>query len=278
MTGDRLFDPHVHSIASDGLYSPLQLLEMAQRSRLAGVAITDHDVVFDPTPYQESAATRKVCLRGGIELSCHWRGAGVHLLGYGADPGDLPLAERCAQIRADRHQRWERMLERLGEKKVKLPETLRQQAPANPGRLHLARGLAQQGYAPNPRGAFQRFRAVFADLPFPSRPELCAGVEILHQASAVVILAHPRTGLDADAWAELLASGIDGIEARFPRATAAHTKRLLAIADERGLLVSGGSDFHGDPYGPFLGKCHIDEPTWERLFPSTPTSRAADGE
>ena len=113
MLKPQLADLHVHTHYSDGTWTPEDLVREARAARVAIVAVTDHDTVDGVAPAQEAADGSGVRIVPGVELSCHYRDAEVHILGFFVDPGDAAMAERMASIRDWRIQRIFDMVERL---------------------------------------------------------------------------------------------------------------------------------------------------------------------
>ena len=266
MPDDRRHDLHLHTVRSDGLYSPMQVADLARRTGLAGIAFTDHDTLPDPDTLATLAERTGLALLSGVELSVRLDGRGLHLLGYGFDPCDAALKGLCDRLQEQRRIRWRAMLDLLegsgaiGDRRTYPPPA----ATLAPGRLHLARRLVERRRAGSVRAAFAKFLAPLPPLPF-DRPGIGAAVDVLHAAGGVAVLAHPPPGLTAAQWRALAAAGIDGIEAGHPSAGAAHAAFLRERVAEHGWLATAGSDYHGDNPGRPLGRCTVGNDLVARL-------------
>ena len=248
-------DLHAHSAVSDGTDSPEQFAAAAVRAGLDVVALTDHDT-FDGLPAALAAAAELgLRLLPGAEISTELGGASVHLLGYGCRVDEPELAAELGRIRAGRDSRVPGMLAALA--RLGLPvdaETLartRGDAPSI-GRPHIADALVELGYVTDRREAFDRFLA--DDGPaFVGRyaVELGRGIDLVHAAGGVAVLAHPwgrgsRDVLDPDTLARLVAEHrLDGIEVDHNDHDAATRRELAELAGHLGLLATGSSDYHG---------------------------------
>ena len=253
------FDLHVHSRFSDGLLSPEALCTLAIKRKLRLLALCDHDTTDGLAPMCD--AVRRTVESGhsldflpSIELSTGSNGR-THVLGYGVDESSAELQAVLTEMRRKRLVRGRAMLERLRELGVTLPPEvlppLDREGMAL-GRAHIARALIAVGLVSTTDQAFDRYlgagRPAYVPLEHLTTAE---AVELLTRANAVPVLAHPmRIGLKLPAIEALAASlspcGLRGIEAYHPSASHANAPLLESMARRLGLLVTGGSDFHGD--------------------------------
>lgn len=253
-----LFDLHVHTVASDGERSVLEIAEIARRSGLAGFAVTDHDVLPDDDFLGHATQRTGVKILAGIEISTLWRGRGMHLLAYGFDPEASSLVQLSAHLCASRQRRVRRWIERLEGMGIRLNpkevDTLfRHRAP---GRLHVAKALVKSGHSTGPRDAFARWLARGEE--WPDRPSIIDAIRAVHAANGIAVLAHPSASLGMEEIAELAGAGLDGVEVAFPQASPARRRSLGEIAHHLGLLRTAGSDYHGGGHRRFLGSETID--------------------
>src|SRR5262245_43410817 len=151
-------DLHVHTTASDGSYTPAQIVDLARRSGLSAVAITDHDTLDGIEPAR-SVAVGQMEVIAGVEISTAFRGRELHLLGFFINPTDPDLNQALSSLRQGRVDRFRAMVERLSALGVRLPEE-----PLTPvsgaaalGRRHLAEMLVRAGRAQSVRHAFHRY-------------------------------------------------------------------------------------------------------------------------
>ena len=259
MTRRRLWSPviksnvdlHVHSLYSDGLLSPAQLCEKARRLGVAYLALCDHDTVSGLPAFMEAAQTQGLTALAGLELSCGEEGT-LHVLGYGAPQNDPRLTAELQSAAQRRKQRGEKMLLRLRQLGIDVPAELLPQGKAM-SRAHVARALIALKVVGTMSQAFERYLAQGRPAYVPQEHLSAAqAVRLLSQVGAVPVLAHPlRTGLTllqtAALVEELIPLGLCGMEVYHPSASRQNTRLLDAMARQRGLLVTGGSDFHGDP-------------------------------
>jgi len=246
-------DLHLHSTASDGALEPGALVAAAAAGRLDVIALTDHDTIAG-VPAALAAAGTRIEIIPGIELSTTHRGREIHILGYDIDPEapELVAFSRNAALR--RQSRMAEMVERLAELGVHVDydDVVRLAgSEANVGRPHLARVLVQRGHVRTFAEAFDRFIGDGGPAFFPVRlltPG--AAVDIVHRAGGVAVWAHPPLDLFQSELPALAESGLDGVEVHRPRSLPTESALLLAGVLPRGLLVTGGSDWHGEWNGP----------------------------
>lgn len=275
-------DLHMHSTASDGLKSPLELCVMAQKLGLSYIALSDHDTLGGLNGMRQALETLRAERDGSAAPVCEQRrkaksapapqadqstltflpalelssgtGGRVHLLGYAPNERDAALLDCLHSASADRLQRARRMLELLSQQGLRLSDEQRQEL-LSPlvGRAHIARVMVAQGMVKTMQEAFDRYliEGGIAYVPR-ARLEPSRALAILKDAGAVVVLAHPRRlGLDETQMyallEELISYGLDGVEAYHPSASRTDARSLADYARRHGLLVTGGSDYHGDP-------------------------------
>ncbi len=252
-------DLHLHSLYSDGLLPPEALARQAAALGLTVIALCDHDTVDGLAPMARAVQTQNalrpappLTLVPGLEVSTG-DGGRTHILCYGARPDDPALLRFLREAADDRRQRMQQMLARLQGEGVALTPDM-QALPDAPsaGRAHLARALVQAGVVPGIKAAFDRYLNEGRPAYVPRR-YLPTGeaVAFLHGLGYVPVLAHPmRSGLSAQALPPLLHEwqglGLCGLEVYHPSASRRDVRALDALARGMGLLVTGGSDFHGD--------------------------------
>ena len=242
------FDLHVHTTASDGTLTATQLVDRACTLGLAALSITDHDSVDSVDAACNAAADTPLRLIPGVELSTVYDGHDVHILGYFIDPEHQGFRTQLLQLRSARLARAEAMVRALVEAgfEVTLDEVLRLTDGGSVGRSHVARVLVERGHAADISDAFHRF--VGRDRPFYVPQPVAGPLEVIRSildAGGVPVLAHPGvTSVDA-AIPELVDAGLQGLEAYHAEHTPGMRDRYRALAERMGLIVTGGSDFHG---------------------------------
>lgn len=269
-------DLHLHTTASDGTLSPLELMARAGVARLALVAITDHDTVQGYRQVREAWPAEAGRLISGVEWSAQGPHGHVHVVGLGMDTDCPAFAERIARQQALRPKRAERIAQQLG--KCGIPDTLpgamALAGEGSVGRLHFARHLVSRGVVHSEDEAFRRYLGDGAracvSCDWPAMAEVIAWT---HEAGGVAVLAHPlkyrmtRTKL-ARMVTEFAGAGGDAIEwpVVIDKDTARWLKRIILAA---GLKISLGSDFHGpDMRWNAIGRVASPpeglEPVWSR--------------
>ena len=244
----RLADLHAHTTASDGDFTPSQLVHHAKAAALAALAVTDHDTTAGVADALATAPAG-LAIVPGVELSCSFRGREIHVLGLFVDPTHSGLVAAC-QILCDRRlERFRGYLAAFAAKGRLIPVHLVdgvESTAASAGRRHVAKLLVAAGYAATAYGAFTGPMAEVAPAVPPKRllpvDEACA---LIRSAGGVSSLAHPPGEFDDAAYDELAAHGLDAIETRHPSASNTQTDFLAARAKQLGLSVTAGSDCHG---------------------------------
>ena len=267
-----MIDLHLHTTASDGRCAPGELVDRVARAGITVIAVTDHDTTAALSEVHACASQRGIVAVSGIEITAVEDGRDVHMLGYFLDPAEPGLIQFLESQRATRVARVHRIAARLSELGVPIDlHALLEEAERNPGRSigrpQVARALQSAGHVANTTEAFDRFLAsggpAFVSRPG-SPPEVVTG--IIHRAGGLASLSHPgRTRIDARI-AALAAAGLDGLEVYHPDHDAAAVERYRRLASDLGLLMTGGSDYHGDPaHGIEPGASTLPPLEWRQL-------------
>ena len=249
-------DLHLHSTCSDGYLSPEDVVGLAEEAGLLAIALADHDNIDGISRAMEAGVDSGIEIIAAVELSSQWfQYTDMHLLGYGFDYQDPYLIRALTEFQEFRATRNQQIVERvnrklLDEKRQPIDsEAVRQLAGGTIGRPHIALALRQAGYVNNNDEAFTRY-LVPCNVPkryFPADE----AIRLIHSSGGIVVLAHPpyvtrdRHKLETLV-AELVDLGLDGIEAYNNGSALEDTDWLIKLARQHGLVVTGGSDFHGD--------------------------------
>lgn len=264
-------DLHVHSTASDGTLTPVELVRLARQLQLDSIAITDHDTTTGVQAAQQ-AADGRVSIIPGIEIGARSADAKVDILGYYIDPHHTDLQQRLESFKLNRQQRGQMMVERLAEMGV-VVQWSRVVALAGGdlvGRPHIARALVEAGYVSTTKEAFDRY--IGSSQPaYVARVTLSPeeAVSMIHAAGGAAVLAHPVFVRDFPVVVEQLAAvGLDGIEVMYPQHTPEIEAQARQLAERYGLVMTGGSDFHGldMPDKAMLGSTLAPEGAAEALY------------
>lgn len=247
-------DLHTHSTASDGSYRPAEVVRLAKEAGLKAIALTDHDTTDGLAEALAAGDELGVEVIPGVEISTRHAGDTMHILGYFLDFHSGKLEERLAvlqQARKDRNPKIVAKLNALG-----IPITMQQvvgvSGGGQVGRPHIARALMEGGYVANLQQAFDIYlknggKAYVQKFRFPLREAL----DMIRQAQGVPVLAHPFTlalgsaGAIRELLQDLKANGLAGIEVFYADHSPEQEALYLRLARDLGLLVTGGSDFHG---------------------------------
>lgn len=272
-------DLHTHTTASDGQLTPTQLINRAARLALKVIAITDHDTTAGVAEASAAGQALGVEVIPGVEINTDVPRAEVHVLGYFVDPDHPELHTQLARIREGRVGRARKMAEVLTEMgaPVSFTRILEIAGEGAVCRPHVAQALVEAGHARGYQDAFERYISrnspAYVEREKFTPAEACA---LIRRAGGIPVLAHPvsfdrygamRTALDLDsALPALIAAGLGGIEVYYPRYDAITVEHLLAAARHYGLLVTGGTDFHGvRPNEPDLGGIYVPMKAVHRL-------------
>jgi hypothetical protein len=270
-------DLHTHTTASDGRCSPQELVRRAAAGGVTCLAVTDHDTTSATAEVAALAALSGIDAIPGIEITAVENGGDVHVLGYFADTADEELQRFLAAQRNHRITRVEEIAARLASlgkpiDVAALVADARAHSMRSIGRPQIARAMIDAGHVASLDQAFAQWLG--RDCPgFVPRtgasPE--AVIDTIHAARGLASLAHPgRTRLDARLPA-LREAGLDALEAFHSDHGEEERARYVAVAQTLGLLVTGGSDFHGDPTKPITpGSTSLPPEYWPALLGAQP--------
>ncbi|MDR0408878.1 MAG: PHP domain-containing protein [Spirochaetaceae bacterium] len=261
-----MIDLHTHSTASDGSLTPAELVHAALSLGMEALALTDHDTIDGVPEAANEAEKRGIKLIPGVELDIDLdcgaglnsaRGNGTrefHLLGLGLKSPSSAFVEILAETKRERMRRNMSIIERMREAGIDVHyEDIIQAAGGGCiGRPHFARYLIETGKTRSIQSAFKRFLG--KGKPFyiqKTGVDFARAIAAIHESGGVAVIAHPATlyvswGRLPDVLAALKERGLDGIEAWHPASVEHACLRMEAIGKKLGLLITAGSDFHGD--------------------------------
>ncbi len=252
-----MIDLHTHSTASDGRCGPRELVARAAAAGVTTLALTDHDTVAGCAEAADACAGSGLRFVPGIEITAVLANADVHVLGYFIETRSSALLRFLSEQRRRRLHRVREMVGRLGRYGIMLDaEAILQpgldDAGLAAGRPWIARALVDGGFVASTDEAFDRWLARGRPAFVPRMGPVPAETFVrIHEAGGIASLAHPGlTGIDE--WIpEFVDAGLDAIEAYHSRHDADTAARYVRLASDLHVLVTGGSDFHGDPsHGP----------------------------
>lgn len=247
-------DLHTHSTVSDGTESPGVVAEQAAVAGLQAFALTDHDSTSGWAEASARAAEVGVDFVPGMEVSCSTdRGISVHLLSYLHDPEAPGLVEEIERSRTARRSRARRMVEKLAEDFPITWDDVQEQTAegATVGRPHIADALVVAGVCTDRSEAFGRILTPSSRYYVPHyAPDPAVAVSLVRQAGGVPVFAHPMASsrgrvVDRAVMEDMVDAGLAGLEVFHRDNAPADRDMLLSFAREKGLLVTGSSDYHG---------------------------------
>lgn len=240
-------DLHIHTHYSDGLLSPQEIVTHVKAREIRTISITDHDAV---SGIKETIEFGKddIDVIPGVELSTIFQDIDVHILGYYLKYQHRDLVKYLGELQSFRENRARQMIEKLGKYGIKLEfDYIRNIALHGAmGRPHIATAMKEKGYVHSIDEAFYRFIGYHAPCYVPKK-ELCPAeaISIIKEFGGITVLAHPGIYESKELLSKVMDDGIDGIEVWHPEHARSCSQRLLQIAKDNKLLVTGGSDCHG---------------------------------
>lgn len=248
-------DLHVHSTASDGSFSPTEVVELAYKAGLSHFALTDHDTVDGVSEAVTSSSKYNTLeVIPGIELSCYYNNREIHIVGLYVNFKDETFLKELAALKQARIERNEKMVQKFVD--AGIPLTMDELLHGNPNsvitRAHFARVLVEKGICTNKTEAFDKYLGIGCPF-YLAKPKVTPAhvLQLIRNAGGTAILAHPYSYKFSKSEVEqlldeiLIPLGLSGMECYYSTYDLGQTQELRSMALARNLLVSGGSDFHG---------------------------------
>ena len=265
----KYVDLHVHTIYSDGTFTPAQVVEKAEAAGLSAVGIADHDSTLGIEEAVSAAAEKEIEVVPAVELSCTAYELDIHILGYYVDYTDTGLLEMLSRVREERFNRAVKMVKKLKGLGVELSmaEVEHLASGGAVGRPHIAEVLVKNGYVKNFGEAFVRYIGYHSPAYVP-KMEMSPreAFDLLKSVDAIPVFAHPGTVGRDEIIPEFVRQGLEGIEVWHSKHDSSTSTRLARIAKSYDLIMTGGSDCHGERQnGPLLGKVKVPYKILEEL-------------
>jgi 3',5'-nucleoside bisphosphate phosphatase len=263
-------DLHAHTTASDGTFTPRELVQEAARRGLRVLAVTDHDSTEGiPEALEEARRHPPLEIVPGIEINCDIDDTEIHILGYYPDQAAEWFQEFCRRQREERRARIQQMLARLAPLGVPVDEAevFALVREGSVGRPHVARAMLARGYVKSVREAFDRYLGAGKPAYVP-RPKLTPedAVRLIRRAGGVPVFAHPGLANRDEMIPALISAGLMGIECHYAEHSAAQTASYVQRCRDHDLVATGGSDFHGPKVrAATLGVPSVSMAAWEAL-------------
>jgi len=248
-----MIDLHAHTSASDGTYSPNELVTLAKSEGIEAIAITDHDTIEGVPEALEAGEKIGLEVIPGVEISIDHQPGSMHVLGLFLDIKNKKLIEYLTVLQASRSSRNPKIIEKLNELglAISMEDVQKISGGGQVGRPHIAAALLKDGYVSSNQQAFDKYLKKGAIAYFErSRLTREETVDMIHGAGGLVILAHPNTlGVNGSSFSYLMSElkevGFDGLEVFYNSHSQTDEDRLMKIVDKNGFIISGGTDFHG---------------------------------
>jgi predicted metal-dependent phosphoesterase TrpH len=242
-------DLHIHSTFSDGTFAPDRIIDISKEKGLVAISITDHDTIAAVAQAKVLGDEQGIMVLSGVELSGMFKDIEVHILGYLFDEDEHSLRERLSEMRAYRETRARKMIEKLeGHGCCITFEDVKKEAGAGAiGRPHIAQAMLAQRCIMEYKEAFTRYIGNGRPCNVPKlrlHPE--EAIQLIEDAGGIPVIAHPGNIGDGVVVRELLDFPFKGIEVWHPDHSSSQVKRYMQFARERDLLMTGGSDSHGE--------------------------------
>lgn len=251
---DKYIDLHVHSTVSDGTYSPCELVKYASKKNLSAIALTDHDCIFGIEEAKQCAKEYNIEVISGIEFSTKYNDTEIHILGLYIDETNKDFVKNLDYIVQSREIRNEKMIQKLNDYglNITMNDVLDTSDSDIYTRAHFAKALYNKGYVKSLREAFDKY--IGNDCPcYVSRTKVTPklAIDLIRSCKGIPILAHPTLyNMDLRQLdiliKELVNDGLLGIEGLYSLYNKSEVKYIGDFAKKYNLVVSGGSDFHGN--------------------------------
>jgi 3',5'-nucleoside bisphosphate phosphatase len=261
-------DLHCHTLFSDGVLSPQELIAKAKEIGLSGLSITDHDSIdaYETAPL--AAQEKQILLGSGAEFSCAYENLNIHILAYDFDVKSPTIKDFCEKHRLRREKRNRVILEKLRKRNMALDEEELHRMGRMIGRPHIARLMVEKGYVSSIKEAFQLY---IGDLKSCYHRGEGFSIEetiaLIHEARGKAFIAHPHLLRSSSTIRDLLKMPFDGVECYYARMLPDQEKKWIQVAKDKNWLMSGGSDYHGDAVDHHvLGSSWVSEENFHKIF------------
>jgi 3',5'-nucleoside bisphosphate phosphatase len=246
-----MIDLHMHTVFSDGASTPEELVQALAAQKLEAFAVTDHDNTVSLQYVEQAAEGTGMTVIPGIEINTYWGTQEVHVLGYYIDPEADALQEIIDEHRVRRVEQMKRFADKLkGLARLDVSyDDIAAKAKASGvmGRPHVAQVILEKGGAANIGEAFSKYLGKDC-LTYVNRDTVSPheAVEAIYESGGIPVIAHPKDMEGVEALAkDLMNYGLRGLEAYHRGHSPAHIEFHCTLAEKLGLIVTGGTDFHG---------------------------------
>jgi predicted metal-dependent phosphoesterase TrpH len=274
MTKEKYIDLHIHTICSDGAWTPQELIECALQKNLAAIAITDHDSIDAIEQAKQIAFDKDIEIIAGVELSTYSEGEEkeIHMLGYFIDYTAKEFVKELDFFRNARLNRAYEMVDRFKRIGIEFADLsfLKDAGRKSIGRLHFAKALKSEGFVSTIQEAFQKYignncPAYVAKVMPTSRQ----AIELILKFGGIPVIAHPYYLSNREIIKELAGCGLMGLEVWHIKHSKNVSEDFLQLSKQLNLIATGGSDCHGD-CNATIGKMKVPYKVLENLKKALP--------
>lgn len=262
-------DLHIHTKYSDGTMTPEQIVEEALKLNLRTIAITDHDGIDAVAIAQSACEGKDIDIIPALELSSHYNFADIHILGYYVDTKNISLLEKLSELHLERVERIKKITSKLKDLGVEITaqEVYDVAGEGAPGRLHVAEALCIKGICYDIWESFQMYLSDDGPAYVPKTTlTLEEAIKLIISAGGIPVLAHPGVTKKDELIPKMVEYGLQGIEAYSPSHLPRIIEKYTRLAKKYDLVVTGGSDFHGERKpGVKMGCMTIDDSLVEKI-------------
>ncbi len=270
----KTVDLHIHSNRSDGLFGPEKIIDLVIEKKLGGFSLTDHDSFDGIADTIRIIRERKlpVLFIAGCEFSTYLESLGeIHMLGYFPGASYNGMSGILTEFRKSRVKRAFRIGECLKKCGIDIPiDDLLKKSPAPIGRMHIAREMARLGYTANTNEAFEKYLGRDGLCYIPRREiNTFDVIRSIRENSGLAVIAHPFFLRSQGNWEyihKMISAGLSGIEFSHPKITGRLSRKIEEAFSEK-LILTAGSDFHGDETNGDVGSYGIGIDRAEKYFP-----------
>ena len=253
-------DLHIHTHYSDGKLSPSEIIKLAQKKRLSAISITDHDTVKGLDESISLASNTNIILIPGIELSTQFESSEIHILSYFIDHKNKYLLKLLDILYEERLEIGEIIITNLALQGIKLDwDLIKSSAKESLGRPHIAREMVKTGHVKNISEAFEKYLNNKNKLGLPPKKlNSFQAIDIINRSGGISVIAHPHTVQNIEnILPDLSKAGLSGLEVHNIRYSNKQKEGFIKLADNFGLISTGGSDFHSHQSSSKLGKSGV---------------------
>ncbi|OEH85894.1 hypothetical protein BHU72_03735 [Desulfuribacillus stibiiarsenatis] len=251
-----MIDLHIHTTSSDGTRTPKNTIIEAYEKKIQAISITDHDTTEGFSEAVTFAEEFNIELIPGVEISAFYGTQEIHILGYYIDVKNKPLQAELEVIKQSRSNRAIQMVTLLNKYNydISIQEVMEEAKTGTIGRPHIARCLVQKGYYRSTDEVFHNLLSR-GKKAYVERYKLSIqdAIELISSAGGISVVAHPGLYKSPLDWTQLIKYGISGVEAFHSKHDRATSKKYKDIATKHGLIVTSGSDCHGNGEASILG-------------------------